>query len=95
MASAAHASYCIKGNSLSEYPDERLLRDYQQQQITYLVEHMKESPNEFDWHELAEVTLSRILLFNARRGSEAAELSLTSYSQTTNNVDPVLAATLS
>ena len=98
MASAAHASYRIKGNTLCEFPDEtdlRMLREYQQQRINMLVEEMNEEPNEFLWRELAEVTLTRILVFNARRGSEAAELTVQDYLRSSNTADPVLMAALS
>jgi hypothetical protein len=82
MASAPRASYRRRGNTLSQFPDEddwRLLRYYQQNRMNSLVEAMKHDPTEFQWCELAEVTLSRILVFNARRGSEAAELTLEDY----------------
>jgi len=50
MVSTAHASYRIKGNTLTEFPDEhdlRLLRDYQQQKIRCLVDSLKVDPDEF------------------------------------------------
>ena len=73
----------------------RLLREYQQQRIATLVEELKQEPDEFHWRELAEVTLTRILVFNARRGSEAAELTVQDYSRVSSTVDPVLITALS
>lgn len=97
MASAAHASYRLKGNSLSEFPDEadlKLLRDYQNTKLPELMTALKDNPDEFVWRELAEITLSRVLVFNARRGSEAAELTVHDYRNATNRVDPALACNL-
>ena len=98
MASVAHASYRLKGNTLGEFPDEadlRSLRDYQNVQIPRLMQQLKNGPDEFIWRELAELTLARILVFNARRGSEAAELDMKDYTAATNVVDPELADSLS
>ena len=98
MASTAHASYRIKGNTLTEFPDEddlRLLRDYQQQKISSLVDSLKMDPDEFVWRELAEITMTRIIVFNARRGSEAADLTVQDFMRASNTVDPFLVATLS
>ena len=97
MASIAHASYRIRGNSLSEFPEEsdlRQLKDYQHRRIAALTETVSTNPCIFDWRELAEVTLSRLLVFNARRGSEAADLTLDDFSHCISSVDPALAATL-
>jgi len=84
MASATHASYRIKGNTLCEFPDEadlRLLHEYQQQRIATLVEELKQEPDEFHWRELAEVSLTNILVFNVDRVSEVAELTVQDYSR--------------
>ena len=98
MASAAHASYRSKGNTLTEFPDEddlRLLRDYQQQKISCLVDSLKMDPDEFVWRELAEITMICIIVFDARCGSEAADLTIQDFMRASNTVDPFLVATLS
>ena len=97
MSSAAHASYRIKGNTLSDYPEEsdlQLLREYQKKKMTDLVDDVKQHPDEFIWRELAEVTMTRVLVFNARRGSEAAELTVEDYLSASSTVDPALVATM-
>ena len=40
------------------------------------------------WRELAELTLSRLLVFNARRGSEGSELRVAEYMQATSDMHP-------
>ena len=98
MASAAHASYRISGNTLNEFPDEddlRLLRDYQQEKIAHLVHDLKTDPDEVAWRELAEITMTRLIVFNARRGSEAAELTVNDCTHPTSKVDPVVVESLS
>lgn len=90
LASAAHASFRVNGNSLNEYPDEdnlRKLRAFQQDRMKVLKNSLSD---EFAWRELAVITLCRVLIFNGRRGSEAAQLTLTDFDRVTNTVDPVL-----
>lgn len=91
LSSSAHASLRIKGNSLNEYPTEsdlRVLKTYQEQRMSVVLNQLKYHADPFIWRELAELTLSRLLVFNARRGSEGAELSMSDYSQMTDNCDP-------
>ena len=98
MASAAHASYRMKGNHLDRFPDEddlRLLRKYQLDKIDAQVEAAERETSSFQWRQLAEVTLSRMLVFNARRGSEAAELTLSEHSQVEDSAEPTLMEKLS
>ena len=98
MSPAAHASYRISGNTLNAFPDEddlRLLRDYQHEKISHLVDDLKKDPDEVTWRELAEVTMTRLIVFNARRGSEAAELTVSDCAHPTRTVDPVVVASLS
>jgi hypothetical protein len=38
------------------------------------------------WRELAEITMSRVIVFNARRGSEVADLRMSEYEKKTNHV---------
>ena len=95
LSALAHASLRIKGNSLSEYPDEqdlRTLKLYQKAQICSLVSQLSNHPCDYLWRELAEVTLSRLLVFNARRGSEGGELTVEEYKQATSDLDPAISA---
>lgn len=55
---------------------------------------LKIAPSLTSWHQLAEIVLSQILVFNARRGSEASELTSDNLSHLTNSADPVLVSTL-
>ena len=52
-------------------------------------------PDPFLWRQLAELTLSRLLVFNARRGSEGAELTSEEFLKLTSEIDPSLASTFS
>ena len=58
-----------------------MLKDYQQREIPKKVKELEAMASYTIWKELAELTLSKIILFNKRRGSEAAKLLL----QTFNN----------
>ena len=49
--------------------------------------------NATTWRELAELTMSRLLVFNVRQGSEAAEPTLKEYAQATSDVDSTVSAT--
>ena len=49
--------------------------------------------NATKWRELAELTMSCLLVFNVRRGSEAAELMLQECAQATSDVDSTVSAT--
>jgi hypothetical protein len=59
---------------LQEFPDEddlRQLKEYQIKMITELTGLLTTSPNAFVWRQLAEIILCHLIIFNARRGSEA------------------------
>jgi len=43
---------------------------YLKDKISVLVEEMKEHPNAATWHQLGEVTLAQIMIFNKRRSGE-------------------------
>ena len=91
LSSAAHASLRIQGNMLSELPDEedlRKLRQYQKNRSQEVIAELHHHPDPFLWRELSELTLSRLLIFNARRGSEGAELSVADYEKATSETDP-------
>ena len=95
LSSAAHASLRVKGNSLNEYPEEadlQKLKTYLTNQMTAIRDQLCSHPDPYLWRELAELTLARLLIFNARRGSEGAELTLADYTTLTSQVDSAVAA---
>lgn len=55
------------------------LRKFQLQEIERLTAEVGTEPTRPKWSELAEVTVTRLILFNKRRGGEAARLKLESY----------------
>jgi len=69
------------------------LREYQVKRMKVLMEATPRT--EVEWRELAELTLSCVLVFNARRGSEAAHLLMEHYATASADVDPVLHSSLS
>jgi len=82
VSSCALSSIKTKGNSLTEMPDEedmRRLKTHQLTMMTQLALQLRSTPNEITWRRLAEVTLSRLVVFNARRGSEVADLLVNDY----------------
>jgi len=96
-ASAAHASR-IRGDQLSQSPDESNLKKLKQYQTTQMTSSLLElqshaNANATKWRELAELTMSCLLVFNVWRGSEAAELMLQQYAQATSDVDSTVSAT--
>lgn len=98
VSSPALASQKIKGNSLHEFPDEedlQTLKHYQLKMIDQLIGKLRASPNATLWRHLADIVLSRLINFNARRGSEAAELLVSEYLKKSNKVDASVAASLS
>jgi len=95
VVSAAHTSYRVKGNTLSEYPDEadfKKLKEYTDNNITRLTQELPRNPNADLWRELAELTLARILVFNARRGAAVADLTIEQFNKASSEVDPELSA---
>ena len=52
-----------------------------------LVSQLSSHPDQYIWREPAELTLSRLLVVNARRGSEGSELRVAEYMQATSDVD--------
>ena len=67
----------MKGNTLSDFPDEKDHRRLKQYQISVVSDHMKNISQHSDpavWSELTEIVLSRLLVFNARRGIQVAQL---------------------
>lgn len=80
VSSPALAAQRLKSNTLREFPDEadlQKLKLYQLQMIEELVSAIEE--NNSVWRELAEITLSRLIVFNGRRGSEVSQLLMSDY----------------
>ena len=97
VASAAHAAARIHGNLLSELPDEedlRKLQEYQRHRMKEVIPLVRDHPDPYLWRELAELALSRLLVFNARRGNEGAQLSVVEYHKATADAAPAIASTL-
>jgi hypothetical protein len=83
---------------LDEFPDAAdlaLLKDYQLNCSKRLIEEMDAEPTQTKWRDLAEVTLSRTLVFNARRGMEITDLTMTEYENRINNVPANILGTMS
>ena len=71
-----------KMNKVQELPNRQdldKLRHYQTSRIQTLTEEVQQCPQYQAWRELSEVTLSRLTLFNKRRGGEAAQLQVSQY----------------
>jgi len=98
LSSATHASLRVQGKSLDQYSDEldlKTLKTYQTDQMSDAKNKLSMNRDPFMWRELDKLTLSRLLVFNARRGSAAAELTLREYSQSTADVDKDLSCSFS
>lgn len=71
-----------KVNRVTELPEREdldKLKEYQNKEMKLCMEKMKECPNYETWRHLSEITLSRVTLFNKRRGGEAAQLLVSQY----------------
>jgi len=55
------------------------LQQYQLQQMTALCAELETNPTTTAWMNLAKVTLSRLIVFNKRRGGEASRLRVSNY----------------
>ena len=89
IATSAHASVKIMPRRLQDFPDSTdlaLLKEYQTKTSEKLCKSLRLQPSQQQWRALAEVTMSRLLVFNARRGSEVADLRLDEYNKRTNAV---------
>lgn len=60
------------------------LRDFQQQRIGELLPEVRANATQKLWRELARTTLSRVILFNKRRGSEGSKLLIERFSSRPN-----------
>ena len=72
------------GSSLEE--DLTTLKAYLLAQMSQLSDQLAGQPTAADWRRLAELTLTRVIVFNGRRGNEAAQLLVSEYELRTNNV---------
>ena len=91
LASAALSSQKQMGNTLLDFPDEddlRKLKSYQESLAVTLTEKLVNNPDVTTWRELAEIVLSRLLVFNGRRGSEVAQLLVKDYTHTQKSNTP-------
>jgi hypothetical protein len=89
VATPAHASVKLKPRTLDDFPDfDDLvkLKTYQNQVSLDLCSSLMKNACPSDWRRLAEITMSRILVFNARRGSEVADLKVCEYKTRSNAV---------
>lgn len=55
------------------------MRKYVLEEVEELVNNLKEDPNTTTWTRFAEVTATRVIVFNKRRGGEAAKLRVMTY----------------
>ena len=55
------------------------LRKHLLQRISVLMKALKENPTLHRWGELAETTMTRLIIFNKRRGGEASKMLLTNF----------------
>ena len=81
---------------LSEILDEddlRKLQQYQSDRAKEIIPDMHQQPDKHLWRELAEITLSRLLVFNACRGSEGAELTVVQYQSAASESDRPMSLT--
>ncbi len=68
-----------KVNVLPLAEDLAKLRQYIDQQINMSMASLRKQPNIEDWSLLAQATLTRLVMFNKRRGGEASKLPLEAY----------------
>jgi len=68
-----------KADTLPSTSDLVKLQKYQKEQISMLTCQLSTAPDAQTWRRLAEIILTRIVVFNKRRGGEASKLLLSSY----------------
>jgi hypothetical protein len=89
VSDAAHATVKRMPCRLDEFPDAAdfaWLKEFQQTTSERLCKELASMPSQSLWRELAELTMYRILVFNARRGKEVTDLKLSEYKNRTNFV---------
>jgi hypothetical protein len=96
VSGVAAATLNTRKNHLLEFPDEEdfsRLKAFQLERQTALQAQLSSDAavDPSVWRELAEVVLSRVIVFNGRRGNEAALLRVDTYRQRGNDhVQPML-----
>ena len=84
VATPALASLKKRDNTLNQLPadmDLNKLRSYMVKRMAELCQSLSTGSDVVLWRELVEVTASRVIIFNARRGSEVATLLLVDYTR--------------
>ena len=73
----AHASNKIRPRRLDDFPDALdlwKLKNYQLKKMEELCALLQKFPSAKTWRHLSEILMSRMIVFNGRRGSEVADL---------------------
>lgn len=82
LSGPALTNIAQRKNHLSEFPDEEdfiRLRDFLKTNMDEKKASLTEEASAAVWRDLAELVMTRLVVFNARRGGEAALLKLTAY----------------
>ena len=82
LSGPALTNIAQRKNHLSEFPDEEdfiRLRDFLKTKMDEKKASLREEASAAVWRDLAELVMTRLVVFNARRGGEAALLKLTAY----------------
>ena len=78
LAALKTASY-NKPVELPSTSDLMKLKAYTEENMKHLTEKLKKQPQKQHWRALAEIVLTRLLVFNKRRASEPAKVELSQY----------------
>lgn len=87
VATPAHASVKLMARKLDDFPDAAdllKLKEYQERMSASLCKSILQNASISEWRHLAEITMTRLIVYNARRGSEVADLRLKEYHARTN-----------
>lgn len=81
VLSPALAAQRLAGNTLQEFPDEDDLRKLMEFMMKTIQESITgdKQPDVVSWRNVAEVMMSRLMVFNGRRGNEVGKLLLSEY----------------
>jgi len=82
VSTPAHAAVRIRPKTLQEFPDStdlEKLKSYVAKRGKVLCDILESEANSTTWRLLAELTLSRLLIYNARRSSEISDLKVVEY----------------
>lgn len=89
VSTPAHASNKVRPKRLDSFPDSSdllKLKNYQMNKSQELCELLLRCPSKTTWRHLAEVLMSRLIVFNGRRGSEVGDLRVVEYDKRSNLV---------